>query len=256
MDVLSSLGLNQKQQQAYSSLLQNGSKTASELAVELSEQRTNVYLLMDRLIELGIVERDDSHPVARFTPTNPNCLQDLLSNKQRILAQQSSRLKAALPDLIGLYHLNIAEEGMAYFEGLKGYEAALDDMANSVVEVCVFGASAISSNRPDAKEVLNRKFQKRALAKVSTRILFDKSLQDSQDVPVSLSESTRRRSLVRYWGDRPFGSGEIALYGGTIVLTSYDDKLVSLVIKNAALFSMLQTVFDTAWSQAAEPKNL
>lgn len=252
MEWFQSLGLNQKQSQVYLSLLRRGSQTASQLALDLNEQRTNVYLLIEQLLALGIVQKDQSRPVDRFTPVDPNTFLGLMSRKQQILANRAAQLKKDLPELTGLFHLNVADEGLAFFEGLQGYSAALDDMVASQLDVCVFGASDISSRRPDAKRILEAKFQKRAQEKVSTRIIFDESLRDSSGVPTQLSLATKKYSLVRFWGEKPFGNGEVAIYGGTVVLTSYDDQLTSMVIKKPALTALFQTIFDTAWHQAKE----
>ncbi len=250
MQWLHSLGLNPKQSITYTFLLENGVQPASFIADKLGEQRTNVYLIIEQLIQKGLVEKDESQPVVRFRPANPERLLELMSQQQRNLAASSAQLKQQLPLLSGLFHLNVADEGLAYFEGLKGYSAALEDMTTSQFEVCVFGSSDISSNRPDAKDVLNAKFQKRSLAKVPTRIIFDESLREASDIPAFLSMTTKKYTELRHWGHQPFGNGEIAIYGGTVVLTSYDEKLISLVIKNPAITATFQAIFDTAWNAA------
>jgi len=79
MEWLQSIGLNEKQQQLYLYLLEHGSLAASQLAQELGEQRTNVYLLVDALAERGLVEKDESLPVAQFKVTNPQRLQELMT---------------------------------------------------------------------------------------------------------------------------------------------------------------------------------
>lgn len=251
MNWLKTIGLTQKQQDLYLYLLRQGVLTASELATALNEQRTNVYLLTDKLIELGLVTRDESQPIVRFRPVSPDRLQSLMSARQKFVAEQSVQLKKDLPNLLGLYHLHVAEEGMAYFEGLEGYTGALDDMLRSQLEVCVFGSTDVSIARPDADTVLRKSLQLRALAKVPTRIIFDESLRSNSALTVFSSEATKRYMEYRFWGEQSFGRGELALYGGTIVLTSYDEKLVTMVLKNPSLASMLQSIFDTAWNGAA-----
>ncbi len=247
MEWLSTLGITQKQQKLYMYLLEHGSHTASELAGILGEQRTNIYLLAEDLEKNGLLERDASRPVVRFLATNPNRLQRLMTQKQHALAESATQLKKALPEMTGLYQINSAQPGLAYFEGIKGYSAALEDMIRSEQEVCVFGASNVSRARPDAWDVLQNKLQKRALAKVRTRILFEQALQESTDI----HSRQRQRMQVRFWGDAVFDS-EVAVYGSTVVLTTYDDKLSSLVIKNQSLANTLQSIFDTAWIAAKQ----
>jgi hypothetical protein len=56
---------------------------------------------------------------------------------------------------------------------------------------------------------------------------------------------------VRLWGGSVF-AGEVAIYGNTVVLTTYDERLISLVIKNPDIATTMQTIFDTAWVAAVQ----
>lgn len=253
MEWLNVLGLNEKQSLVYRYLLEHGGLTASRLAKELSEQRTNIYLIVDALIAHGLVEKDESHPVAQFRATNPEKLQELMMSQQRKLATSSIRLKQAMPELLGLYHLNTAYDGMAYFEGLKGYEAALEEMNKISGEVCVFGATELEGVRPDAWEILLKQLTKRAKQKIRTRILFETALlepsREDSHLSVDVSPLLQRYMEARFWGELPY-EGEIALYDNAVVLTSYDEKLVSLVIKNSTIAATFRAIFDSAWNQA------
>ncbi len=252
MEWLQSIGLNEKQRKLYLHLLEHGGLTASQLATELGEQRTNIYLLVDALIALGLVEKDETNPVAQFKVTNPQKLQDLMLARQRSVATHSAQMKHALPELLGLFHLNTSYDGMAYFEGLKGYEAALEEMNKITDEVRVFAASEIQYARLDAWDVLIRQLTKRASLKIKTRILFEKSLKGSTRLSVNHSPLLQRYMKAGFWGDSLF-DGEIALYNNAVVLTSYDEKLVSLIIKNSAIATTFKAIFDTAWVEAEKP---
>ena len=251
MEWLKTLGLNEKQSLLYQHLLTKGAATASELAKDLNEQRTNIYLLLDALMQHGLAEKDEELPVAQFKASNPNKLQELMISRQKALATSSIQMKQALPELLGLYHLNTAYDGMSYFEGIRGYEAALEDMSKSVKEVCVFGASELEGHRPDAWAVLMKMLKKRALNKIPTRILFEKELKESTTLSVDRSPLLQQYMKARFWGDSTF-EGEIALYENTVVLTSYDEKLVSLVIKNGSIATTFQSIFNTAWEDSIQ----
>lgn len=249
MKWLSALGLNIKQQKVYLCLLENGTLTAAQLSATVHEQRTNIYIIVEQLTNLGLVEKDESLPVTRFKVTNPENLQTLMLAKQRNIAESNRKLKAELPELLGMFHLKTAHEGLAYFEGLKGYEAALEEMSKTKDEVCVFGASLVRDARPDAWNVLIHKLQKRAVAKIKTRIIFEES-QKSSDLTVDTSSLLKKYMEARFWGNSLF-DGEIALYDTTIVLTTYDEKLISLIIKNPRLATTFKTIFNTAWEESA-----
>lgn len=241
MEYFQSLKLNKKHQDLYMYLLENGPQTATELANKLMEQRTNIYLISEVLITKGLVERDESKAVTRFKVTNPSRLQELISFQQKNIAQKSLEIRQALPDLIGKYHLHTAKEGFAYFEGVDGYKSALEDMHRSSSEICIFSTEAVD-DRPDLWEILQSAVQRRAIAKISSRMLLPPNLRDKVD----FEEMARKRMNLKFWGNDDMRA-EIAIYDQTSVFTTYDEKLVSVVIKNSAITSTLRAIFDTAW---------
>ena len=89
MEWLKTIGLSQKQQDLYLYLLRHGGLTATELSDALKEQRTNIYLLVDKLIEAGLIVRDESQSVVRFQPVSPNRLQKLMNARQKSIAEPS-----------------------------------------------------------------------------------------------------------------------------------------------------------------------
>ncbi len=244
MEWFHTIGLNTKQQKIYVYLLEYGASTASELAAGLEEQRTNIYLLMNDLIEKELIVRSESQPVVHFKIANPVRLQELMTENQTQVARSAARLRKELPELLGQYHLHTAGEGFAYFTGVKGYKATLDEPLRTRQEVCVFSTARVN-DRPDLWDMLQNSLQKRAAQKVSTRMLLDPSLRTK----VSITDMARKRIELQFWGVAAFQS-EIALCGDTTVLTTYDDQLTSIVIKNKLITATFQAIFDTAWGDA------
>jgi hypothetical protein len=95
------------------------------------------------------------------------------------------------------------------------------------------------------------KLQKRASARIKTRIIFEENIRTSQTLSVNRSVLLQKYMEARFWGNSPF-EGEVAIYDTAVVLTSYDEKLISLVIKNRAIASTFQAIFDTAWNHAGK----
>ena len=249
MDWFKSLGLNGKQQAAYLYLLKNGARSAADLAKGLGEQRTNSYLIVEEMLEKGLVEKDESGKVLKYRAANPEQLQKLMLARQRQVAIQASELKQALPDLMGLYHLTSSESGLAYFEGLEGYTAALQDQIHAGAEVCIFAATELLRDRPDAWAVLLNMLQKRGYAKVNSRIIYEAAIKDRIDLSFRTSEVLKKTMAARFWGNSLF-DGEVAIYKDSVIFTVYDEKLTSTLIKNKAIATTMQSIFDTAWQRA------
>lgn len=244
MEALECLDLNTKQQSIYMYLLEHGPSTASDLGKSLGEQRTNIYLLSEKLVDMELVAKDDSTPITHLKITSPIRLQELLLEQQSKLAKNASRLKKQLPDFQGLYHLHTASEGLAYFTGVTGYRSTLDEQLRAGQDVCVISTAKVN-DRPDLWDILQNSLQKRAIKKISTKMLLDPSLKSRVSVP----ELAQRRVQLRFWGNSPFQS-EVALCGSSTILTTYDENLKSIVIKDRSITETFQVIFDTAWDSA------
>ena len=68
-------------------------------------------------------------------------------------------------------------------------------------------------------------------------------------------EDLRRKNIeLRFWGENIFES-EVAVYGSTVIMTTYDDKLISIVIKNPSIAATLRAIFDSAWEMTNSQKS-
>ena len=72
---LKQAGLTQHQAALYETLLKSGAMPARKATLEAAVPRTLGYAVLEQLIELGLVKKDDS-PVAKFSAAHPNVLQE------------------------------------------------------------------------------------------------------------------------------------------------------------------------------------
>lgn len=243
---LQTLGLNEKETAFYIYLLKNGAKTGSQIAKDLNENRTNAYMVLNKLLEDGLIEVDENKAVRQFQAADPEKLKGLVVAKQQQVRQAQASLNGVLPELASLFNLGQHKPGVIYFEGAEGYRSFQDDIARSDVPICVMASNMVSENE-EALEILREAEDKRNARGNTCRMVFHAPAKDFIDLKMFKGKGYE----IRFWGEQPL-EGEIAIYGNKVGITAYQPALITTVITNSIIADTFRIIFDQIWG-SAEP---
>lgn len=238
---LEQLGLNAKEVKFYLFLLREGQKTGSELAKELRENRTNTYMVLNKLAKDGLVESNDDRPVRRYSAADPERLKALVIARQQQIRQAHSSLSSVLPELGSLFSLSQHKPGVVYFEGLAGYKAFQEDIVRSGSALDVLASDVVPENE-EALAILEQEARKRT---AKARIIFHSEARNQLD----MASFAARGYDVRFWGDTPL-IGEIAIYSNKVGITAYESTLITTVITNDIIAETFRIIFKQLWAGA------
>ena len=246
-EILQQIGLSDKASSLYLLLLRKPGQTAQQLSEQTDIGRTNVYRLIDELLEQGLVVRDTS-PVSKFSATEPQALQKLLQQRQQELKQTSKALSAAMPQFRSEYSLALDKPGVFYMAGMDGFERLLLDMVKSRTEVLLVA----SDDLPAEESVLHRfreLLMERKNAGVKTRALFHNC-----DYADRIKREFAERGMeTRFIGTTPF-KGEVAIYEDNVVFGVYDPSLINTVLTNKHIADTMRLLFEQLWVSASDIK--
>jgi sugar-specific transcriptional regulator TrmB len=96
-------GLTGQQAEAYALLLEHGSITAPNAAKSLALSRTNAYKLLDKLVELGLAQKQDINKKQTYEPTNPLALVGMVNEARNRVVAQEEAVKQAMDALLARY---------------------------------------------------------------------------------------------------------------------------------------------------------
>ena len=243
-DSLTKIGLTSKEAQIYLYLLENGYRTAAQLADAIGEKRTNIYMLLEGLKEKQVLTVDESKRVRVFGAADPGQLQKLLQREQEKQQQALGALKVVLPQLRVQYSLTSDKPGVTHTAGEEGYKLLLDDMVRSTTEVLLVASNDVPPNSSVLDELRNRLY-KRKEAGVRTRALFHSDeKRDSHK-----AEFAERGIELRFLGEQPF-RGEVVVYEDNVTFTVYEPSLVVTVVTNKAIADTMRIMFEALWDKA------
>lgn len=242
-ELFTSLGLSDNEAKIYQTLLKHEDLTATELSEKASETRTNTYSLLDKLIDMEVVETDESSPVRRYRAANPEKLRELLDDKKNFIAQTEAQLESVLPDLQSIYNLAQNKPGVFYYEGVEGFKKLLEDMALAKSDIWLL-PSQMPPKNSQIDLILDRGVAKRRARGIKTKILLPEEAKEWK----TLDRFRARNFEIRFIGEPV--NAEIISYDDKIAFTSYEPKLINTIITDKALAISMQMMFYELWCRA------
>lgn len=241
-EVLRQLGLTDNELSVYMLLLKKPNQTAQQLATASNIQRTNLYRILDILVEQELIAINSESSVRRFYVTEPQNLQKLLQLKQTQLKQTSSLLSTTMPSFRSQYSLSLDKPGVFYMAGFEGFERLLLDEVKAKTEILLMASNDVpKENMARFKELL----LERKRNGVKTRAIFHEANFNNK----IRAEFNERGFDVRFLGNTPF-KGEIGLYEDNTTFTVYDPSLMTTVITNKHITDTMRTLFEHLWAIA------
>ena len=121
------IGLTEGEAKVYLALSKLGSSTVGPIVKESKVAYSNIYDILHRLIEKGIVSFIIKQKTKYFQAASPNNLIDYLDKKELALKQEKQALQKILPDLEKLQESSQSQEA-EIFLGTKGLKTAYEKM--------------------------------------------------------------------------------------------------------------------------------
>ena len=239
---LSDIGLSEKEARVYLTLLEFGSGGASEISREAKVNRATTYTVLDSLAELGLVSSYESDGTTQFIANSPDALESVLENKREEIEKKERKLEDALPELKSLHNSEGSKPVIRYFEeraGLlqsyKEFLSQLDSDSNETIKY-LYSRDKIEnaltkSQRNDFQQIrLNKKIKSEVIYTYSKRDLSNKDKGDrikvnSEKFPISM---------------------DLEIYGDEIFLSTLEEDLSAILIKNKDIADSMKTLFRLA----------
>lgn len=121
LELLQDLGLSKNEAEIYESLLDLGEVSVSGIAAQTNINRRNIYDVLSRMTEKGLVFPIIDIRETRYKAVDPGKLLELIKEKE-------GRLQKALPDLQKLYHSKPKSHEVFIYRGAEGWKNYMLDL--------------------------------------------------------------------------------------------------------------------------------
>lgn len=132
---LSAAALTPTEAKCYIALLERQEWKPADLAKSVHETRTNVYKVLDKLVEYKLAERFDKAKKLHYRAANPTRLVELAQEQRKLREQAERQLELQTHSLTATYIKNNERPGIRYFQGEEEIGKIFQEVAGSKEEV-------------------------------------------------------------------------------------------------------------------------
>ncbi len=124
---LENIGLTKGEAKVYLALIELGSTTVGPLVKKSYVAYSNIYEILNRLIEKGLVSYIVKSRTKYFQAASPQCFSDYFKKKEQDLKLQKEDFSKILPRLLNI-QTSTSNESVEVFIGLKGLKTAYEKL--------------------------------------------------------------------------------------------------------------------------------
>jgi predicted transcriptional regulator len=129
-DTLIAVGLTSAQAAAYALLIERGEVKPPMAATHLKTTRTNAYKLLDKLVELGLAQKNESGKKLIYSPANPLALTSLSAQYRAEAVAREEVVNSIMHDLLAKYYEHTDKPHLEVATGQKAVAAAYRKQLN------------------------------------------------------------------------------------------------------------------------------
>ena len=240
LEVLSQIGLNDKESQVYLGLLELGTATVHPIANKAGIKRPTAYLILDDLQKKGLVSVVPREKKVMYTAESPEKIINDLQKKQELV-------KRFLPNMLALYNTKKDKPQVLLFEGKEGVAQVYDRIFHSP-EISFFSTIRdVFKMFPDMPKTLMKRVETK---QTKIRELLTQTPADLEYVTwVKQSEYYQSKFAPKTF---PEFLTDSAIFGNSVAFFSFEPQIFAVQIDSKAISQSLKVLFDLAWV-AAEP---
>lgn len=233
--ILIECNFTEREAAVYLAILELGDATSRSIAVKTGIQRTYVYDLVEKLLQLGFVREVKEEGKSVLVAVEPEQLVEI--QKERL-----HRLERALPELQALQNSQIQKPRVLYFEGREGIKNLHKETLQFPGEVAAFSTPFFYTmeERKRGKEYIGERLRKqtpiRVLGEVSQEMIEakqrdKKELRQTRMLPKELYSS----------------SMDIVLSANSVAVIDYR-KQFGFLIEGSEFAKVMKMIFELVWN--------
>lgn len=244
--VFSELNLSKNEGRVYATLLKSGESSVSRIAQSAKVHRRNVYDVLQRLLEKGLVYEIIQDRDTQYCPVDPGKLRELLH-------EQTHKLESILPDLKALHQGSVQSQQALVYRGLSGWKQYMRDMLLVGKDVHVIGAKAAWLDER-VKNFLPWFAHEAGKRKIKFRFLFDHEVEPLLPALSALKLDLEHKFLPSAYSS----NSSVDIFGDHVMIATTlkagklpEDLAISIMI-DPRLAESFRTWFNYLWQYSSD----
>jgi HTH-type transcriptional regulator, sugar sensing transcriptional regulator len=254
IEKLIKIGLTEKEAQVYLAALELAEDSAQNIAKKAAVNRATTYVIMERLMALGLMSRIERGKKTLFIAEDPMELENILDEQRQAIEGRKKLLEDAMGQLRAIHNRNASKPVVRYFEGADGLEAldryGWDQFPEGTEMTGIIPIDLIEEQFPARRK---RGIEERVKRKIHSRMIYT---HKDGELPPTLNEQELRTGVFLPRSQFPI-DGTVQIYPGWGVKFFNFNKnhYFGVLVQNPDLARNLQEFFELAWEGAQHKKS-
>lgn len=243
LDILRKLGMSDGEVKVYKALLEIGVSSINSLHEKVGMDRRNIYDILNKLIERGLVSYSEENGKRTFRISSPDKIVSYIDEKKSDLDGIKAEVEKVLPSMQEMFESKKQGIFTEVFKGAEGLKAVWDDMLNYDAIYWIGSGLYV----PDRFPAYWNDWNKRRIKKgVKSNHLFRYEKRDA----VSKKMFTSARFLPKEFSGSPTVT---AVYGNKVTQMLFGEKILAFVIQSTELADNYKKYHKYLWDNVAKP---
>lgn len=236
---LESVGLTKNESKTYLALIKLNSASATQIAKQAKIHRVNIYDILEKLQQKGLVASVTKSNKKYFQVANPKIIENLISQKEK----QIQKTKKLLPSLIKEYNLTKSQQEIHSFKGVPGVKSVLKDILDSrPKEILNFGSTKSVEMFPKLQIEIWE--SRRIRSKIPMKIITSKKIKSQI--------KTKRLQQIKFL-EKPFDNfTSTIIYGNKVASFIWTKEPMATIIQSEELAESYKNYFNFTWKAASK----
>ena len=242
LEVLKKIGLSEGEIKVYNALLEIGETSINNIHEKIGIDRRNIYDILNKLIERGLVSYIESNNKKVFKISNPNKIIGYIEEKQTNLESVKKEVSNIIPSMKEIFESKKEDLDAEIFKGAEGVKAVWDDMLNYKAVYWIGSGMYM----PDKFPAFFNSWDKRRIKnKTKSYHLF----RHEKRSEVSKKIFPDSKFLPKEFSGNPTVT---ATYGDKVVNFLFGENLFAFVIESKELAENYRNYHKFLWNEVAK----
>lgn len=149
LEILRKIGLSEGEIKVYQAVLDLGMAPIHSIHEKTGIERRNIYDILNKLIEKGLVSYTDENKKRTFQITSPTQLIGYLEEKKKEIDNSKAEIEQILPEIMSKYKSKKPGIKAEVYRGIEGVKAVFEDSLNYPITYWIGGARYLPKMYPD-----------------------------------------------------------------------------------------------------------
>lgn len=250
-DLLTGIGLSEKEARMYVTLLRHGTQPTSVLAKKAGLNRGTGYVILHELLEKGLAIKTTRKKIQYFAPLDPDQLIKFVDHQRQELKGQKEQIQAMMGQLVAISNPLTSKPKIQFFEGQEGARNVLDSTLKSKEKLLRAFLSIADVSDFAGAEYFNDYTSRRVKNGYilhAIRTLEKDRIALERDIYARRYQTSRKEHRdIRYVSDDLAFPVSIYMFDDKLAVLSSKEENFALLIESRELAQMQKKLFELIW---------